>query len=325
MKYKQQLHLRTKKESITDKKEQLNVDSMEKAGKEIIKMIQRKYFADDIKKLEHAASNEGRCLSKGSALYKLDPFIDKENIIHVGGRLKKSTLDARIMHPIILPRKSIVTARIIEWCHEKCGHGGRNLTLNEIRVNGFWIISANTAVRSFIHHCVTCRKLTGQFGSQKMADLPEQRTDDAPPFTHVGIDMFGPFMVKERRKELKCYGAMFTCMASRAIHIEVVQSIDTDSFIMSLRRFIARRGSIRTIKSDNGSNFVGAEAELKKAFMEMNHDQIKIFLQNKGTDWCIWKRNPPYGSHLGGVWERQIRTARTILSSHNLIITAQNP
>ena len=75
-------------------------------------MVQRKYFADDIKKLEHAASNEERCLSKGSALYKLHPFIDKENIIHVGGRLKKSTLDARIMHPIILPRKSIVTARI---------------------------------------------------------------------------------------------------------------------------------------------------------------------------------------------------------------------
>ena len=148
-----------------------------------------------------------------------------------------------------------------------------------------------------------------------MADLPEERTDDAPPFTHVGIDMFGPFLVKERRKELKYYGAMFTCMASHAIHIEVVQSRDTDSFIMSLRRFIARRGNIRTIKSDNGSNFVEAEAELKKAFMEMNHNQIKKILQNKGTDWCIWKRNPPYGSHLGGVWERQIRTARAILSS----------
>ena len=219
------------------------------------------------------------------------------------------------MHPIKLPRKSIITARIIEWCHEKCGYGGRNLTLNEIRVNGFWIISANTAVRSFIHHCVTCRKLRGQFGLQKMADLPEERTDDAPPITHVWIDMFGPFMVTERRKELKYYGPMFTCMASSAIHIEVVQSMDTDSFIMSLRRFIARRGNIRTIRSDNGSNFVGAEAELKKAFMEMNHNLIKNFLQNKGTDWCIWKRNPPYGSHLGGVWEYQIRTAQAILSS----------
>lgn len=91
--------------------------------------------------------------------------------------------------------------------------------------------------------------------------------------------------------------------------------METDSFIMSLRRFIARRGNIRTIRSDNGSNFVGAEKELNKAFMEMNHDQISNFLQNLGTDWCIWKRNPPYGSHFGGVWERQIRTARAILSS----------
>ena len=108
---------------------------------------------------------------------------------------------------------------------------------------------------------------------------------------------------------------MFSCLASRAIHIEVARSMDTDSFIMCLRRFIGRRGNVRMIRSDNGSNFIGAEKELNKAFLEMNQNKIQTYLQTLGTDWILWKKNPPAGSHFGGVWERQIRSARAILTS----------
>ena len=95
--------------------------------------------------------------------------------------------------------------------------------------------------------------------------------------------MFGPSIIKERRSEVKRYGALFTCMASRAVHIEMIFTLDADSFIQALRRVIARRGNIRTIWSDNGSNFIGAERELWKAFLEMNHGRVKDFFGNKGN------------------------------------------
>ena len=82
---------------------------------------------------------------------------------------------------------------------------------------------------------------------------------------------------------------------------------------MALRRFLARRGSVRSIWSDNGTNFVGANNELKKALKEMDHLKIKNYLQGNGADWILWHKNPPGASHMGGVWERQIRTARGIL------------
>ena len=108
-------------------------------------------------------------------------------------------------------------------------------------------------------------------GEQKMSDIPKERISNDPPFTHCGVDTFGPFTIKERRSELKRYGALFTCMASRAVLIEVTHSLDADSlFIQVLRRFIERHGSIRTLWYDNGTNFVGAEKELWKACFEQN-------------------------------------------------------
>ena len=108
---------------------------------------------------------------------------------------------------------------------------------------------------------------------------------------------------------------MFTCLNSRAVHIEITWSMETDSFILALRRVISRRGNIRSIQSDNGTNFVGAFSELQKAFNNMDHDRIQQFLSTHGTDWLIWNRNTPAASHMGGIWERQIRSARSILTA----------
>ena len=123
---------------------------------------------------------------------------------------------------------------------------------------------------STIASCVTCRKLRGAVLEQKMSDLPEVRLDCHPPFTYCGVDYFGPFTIKEGRKVLKCYGILFTCMSSRAIHLETATSLDTDSFINALRRFLSRRGPVRQLRSDNGTNFVGARRELKEALEEMD-------------------------------------------------------
>ena len=111
------------------------------------------------------------------------------------------------------------------------------------------------------------------------------------------------------------YGALYTCLSSRAIHIEVVHSLSTDSLILSLRHFIGQRGIVRMIRSDNGANFVGASVELIHAFQEMDHKKIGDFLEENSGDWMVWKRNPPHASNMGGVQEQQIRSARPILNS----------
>jgi len=129
------------------------------------------------------------------------------------------------------------------------------------------------------------------------------------------VDMFGPFNVKQKRSVVKRYCALFTCLNSRAVHIEVCNDLSTDSFILALRRFMGRRGNVRIMRSDNGTDFVGAKNELDKSLKELDHEKVKRFLQSKGSEWIIWKFNPPYASHMGGVWERQIRSARRILSS----------
>ena len=148
-----------------------------------------------------------------------------------------------------------------------------------------------------------------------MADLPKERMSNSPPFTYLGVDMFGPFTIKEGRKELKRYIILFTCLSSPAVHLETCNTMETDSFIQALRRFIARRGVVTSIRSDNGGNFVGAERELKRALSELDHEKIRGFLQSHGADWIEWERNPPAASHMGGIWERQIRSVRGVLSS----------
>ena len=99
-------------------------------------------------------------------------------------------------------------------------------------------------------------------------------------------------------------------MASRAIHIEMIKHMDTDSFILALRRFIGGPANIRTIRCDNGSNFVGAERELAKCWKEVSQKTVGEFMLQNSADWVQCKRNLPLASQMGGVWERQIRSAR---------------
>lgn len=133
-----------------------------------------------------------------------------------------------------------------------------------------------------------------------MANLPKDRLEQSPPFPYCGLDMFGPFIIRERRSDLKRYGIIFTCLNSRAVHLESVSSMETDSFLLCLRRFIGRRGLVRTIRCDNGTNFVGAKHKLRKALQEMYTEKIKSHLLTLGTDFIInWIHNPPYASNFG--------------------------
>ena len=148
---------------------------------------------------------------------------------------------------------------------------------------------------------------------QRMASLPTERlTPEKPPFASVGVDYFGPLHVSQARSTVKRYGCLFTCMSSRAVHIEVAYSLDTESFLCAFSRFISRRGPVEKVFSDNGTNFTGADNELKKMVSEWNQDKIHGALLRRNIEWHFI---PPSASHMGGVWERLVKSVKSVLKA----------
>jgi hypothetical protein len=160
----------------------------------IIKLDQERAFGDFI---------SGRSNKMPDSLERLDPFLDSEGVLRVGGRLKPSQLAYGVKHPIILPKLSHITELLVRKCHQEVLHQGRSFTLGKVRESGYWIIGSRGAVSSIIFKCVTCKRLRGKQQIQKMGNLPKERLEPSPPFTHIGIDCFGPFLTKEIVKNIK--------------------------------------------------------------------------------------------------------------------------
>ncbi|KAL2099502.1 hypothetical protein ACEWY4_003896 [Coilia grayii] len=290
----------------------LSMEEFSRAEKAIICFCQRRRFPDELICLQN-----GERVKKSSHLYKLDPILE-DGVLRVGDRLDRAAMPDEARHPAILAKDFHLSALILNHVHQATGHGGRNHMLSQLRQK-YWIPGACVAIRKTLSKCVVCRRLNATPGNQYMADLPHDRVSpDEPPFTQVGVDCFGPFEIKRGRSTIKRYGVIFTCLAIKAVQLEVLSSLDTDSFIYALRRFVARRGQVLELRSDNGTNFIGAECELKEAIGRWNHVQISDLLLQKGVKWTF---NPPAGSHHGGVWERLIRSVRKVLNS---ILRTQN-
>ncbi|XP_077974458.1 uncharacterized protein LOC144430402 [Styela clava] len=286
--------------------ESLTVEEMILAEVEIIKHEQRKYILKEIDVLF-----KGKQIPKSSSLCNLQPFLEN-GLLCVGGRIRAANVEFNAKHPIIIPKESKIASLIIDYVHRTTGHNGREYLLAEINQK-YWIVKGNALVRSVLRGCVPCRKRQRPPESQLMADLPENRLiPDKPPFTYVAVDCFGPFLIKQGRSEVKRYGVLFTCLVSRAVHVEIANSLDTSAFIMSLRRFIARRGQVIEMRSDNGTNFPSGERELRDAIKSWNKNQIHDYLLQKNIKWIF---QTPASSHHGGVFERQIRTIRKIFNA----------
>ena len=281
--------------------------SEEKVLKAILKMLQMTYYSQEIEKLKEAPP-----FAKTSVLFKLDPFIDSENIIRVGGRLKDALSAYKVKHPAVMPAHDHITKIYALDMHKRTGHQGRTTTMNHIRTDGIFLGGqGNRMLSSMIFRCVPCIKIRGKPQVPKMADLPSERVEETSPFTHSGMDVFGPFYCKDGRKQVKRYGLIFSCLSTRAVHLEMLQDMSTDSFINSLRCFLALRGSVESLLCDRGTNFVGAKNELQKALEIIEDVTLQQFLKDKQ---CAFKLNVPSASHMSGAWERMIRTIRNVMS-----------
>ncbi len=288
-----------------------SVDKLSQAKNAIIRAVQQEVFAEEFR-----CFKDNKNIPKSSPLFTLNPLIDENGLIRIGGRMSRVITGFDESNPIIIPRQHHIAILIVRHYHEQSQHQGRHFTEGAIRMAGFWIVGAKRCICSLIFGCVICRKLRGRSETQKMADLPMDRVNTEPPFTYVGTDVFCPWTISARRTRgglanSKRWAVLFTCLAIRAVHIEVMESMDTSCFINALRCFIAIRGPVKQIRSDRGTNFIGACRELD---IPSNLDETKVirFLAEQG---CSWIFNPPHASHMGGVWERMIGITRKILDS----------
>jgi len=289
----------------------LTVQTFKQAQSIIIKNMQLEAYGEDLKLLQNSER-----LPATSPLKKLSPIIDAEGLLRVGGRLEHADLKFEERHPLILPSSHHATTLIVRYYHARVQHQGRHFTLGAIRSHGLWILGGKRLINSVINSCIKCKKLRGRQQIQKMADLPVDRLTPAPSFSFVGLDVFGPWLVSARRTRggvanSKRWAVLFTCLTTRAIHIELIESMDSSSFINALRRFLALRGPVVQLRSDCGTNFVGAHNELQASLNEMD-DAIQSYLASEGCDWIF---NAPHSSHVGGVWERMIGVTRRILDA----------
>ena len=249
-------------------------------------------------------------LSKTSKLLNLSPFFDKDyDLLRVGGRLSQSNYPTDKKFPILVSKKSDLVSLLIRKYHEDTLHGGGQLVLNTMREE-IWIIGGRDLVRQFIRGCMRCVRFSQQPTSQFMADLPTERITPAKPFAQCGIDFAGPFEIKEAEVS-KIYVAVFVCLATKAIHLEMVTRLTKEAGILSLKRFTARRGNSEKILSDNGSNFIGARNDLIKIkeLLDKNGTDKSVvsFVNSQGTEWVTIPSRAP---HFGGLWEAAVKSLK---------------
>ncbi|XP_038116954.1 uncharacterized protein LOC119769127 [Culex quinquefasciatus] len=286
----------------------------------IFRTVQSEAYPDEVATLSVARGQQTPRrqveLERTSQIRKLSPFMDETGVIRSDSRISEATFashDTRF--PIILPKGHQVTNVLLFWYHRKFLHSNGETVVNEVRQR-FFVSMLRTEVRKIPKKCPLCklkRAMEGKtLATPRMAPLPAARLQAFErPFSCTGIDYFGPIAVRVNRSTPKRWVALFTCLTTRAVHLEVVHTLTTESCKQAIRRFIGRRGAPAEIRTDRGTNFVGANNELR---MEMNKldGQLAEAFTNTNTRWVF---NPPAAPHMGGAWERLVRSVKTALAA----------
>ncbi|GFS54320.1 integrase catalytic domain-containing protein [Trichonephila clavipes] len=237
-------------------------------------------------------------------------FKNKDGVLRVGGRLCNSDLNFECKFPVILPCNQKLTNLIVEYFHLKYFHLGPQALLYQVRQR-FWPLRGRNVCRKIVHDCLVCFKVKPITCEQIMGNLPKERVRENFPFDCSGIDFIGPFWIKnnkQRKSSLyKIYVSIFVCFVTKAVHFELVSDLTTQTFIASLKRFIARRGRPSLIFSDNGKTFIGANVELKRLYkLVINPDpELAGFLVDENIN---WKFLPPRAPNFGGLWEAGVKS-----------------
>jgi len=287
---------------------ELSVQELEQAENRIFIAAQSEGFSDDYKTLL-----KGIKVSVKSKLAALNPKLDSEGVMRSDSRLKfTSVLSYDANFPILLPRKHWITRLVVKQCHENVCHSGVNSTLTELSKR-FWVVSAREEIRELQNMCTKCKLINARVAKQIMGTLPKQRSDNTvKAFVNTAVDYAGPFITKQGRGKtrLKRYLCVFTCMTTRAVHLEVAYGLDTNSFMNALSRFTSRRGVPACILSNNGTNFVGCVNELRELYDKLDKSEV---INQAAVQKIDWKFIPPSAPHFGGIHESMVKSAKRAL------------
>lgn len=290
----------------------LEVQELQNSFNAIIKSLQEIHFSTEIDILKNGK------LIKNKSILSLTPFLDSSGILRVGGRLSNADIPYSQKYPILLPANDHVVTLLLRREHLRLYHAGPQTVLSNFRLR-FWPLNGLRQIKRIVKNCVVCCRFKAQVATQIMADLPSDRVNITYPFQKTGLDFGGPFTLKSsnlrKAPTTKAYIAIFICMVTKCVHIELVSSLSTEAFLHTLRRFIARRGNPSIIYSDNATNFLGARNQLKELndFFKRgkNLNSIKEFLSSNEVQ---WKFIPPRSPHWGGIWEAAIKSTKYHIS-----------
>jgi len=283
----------------------LTVDEIRDAEMIVISQAQQEAFQEELSSLRR-----GQPLPVNSKIIPISPVLGTDGLLHGNSRLRLADHIAwETRHPIILPRKHRVTRLIIDQLHKDSNHGGTNYVLSLLSAK-YWLPGAREEIRECEKTCMVCRRRKAKPATQIMAPLPAVRAQmSLRAFTNISVDFAGPFLTKQGRGKtrFKRYLCLFACMNTRAVHLEMAYGLDTDSFLNAFYRMASRRGNPVQVISDNGTNFVGANRELKELVNALDKTKIQDSLVNRGVS---WKFNPPSAPHFNGLHEILIRAAK---------------
>ena len=240
-------------------------------------------------------------------------FKAEDGLIRSGGRLHRSSLSFGRTHPAVL-FPGLAADCLLGYIHATAAaHQGRHITAGAVRDAGYQVLGGKRRIEKLIRECRTCRRLRAKPDEQRMADLPSCRLEESPPFRKVGIDVFGHFYVSHGRETRRNTGSakmwilLISCLYSRAIHLETLKSMTGEPFRMAFARFTCKGGKCVHIRSDAGSNFMGAKNEDESILTQEILGQVRRDPQFQDFTWEV---NPPHASHFGGAWERKTNRLR---------------
>lgn len=283
----------------------LSVDELKNSEYMLLRISQIESYA-----LEYNLIKNNKKFKNKHNLSKLNLFIDSHNILRVGGRLNNSPYFAfDKKHPILISCKHWFTVLLFRHEHKQLQHAGPQALLYNVR-ESYWPVGGRNLARQVVHNCVTCRRFKGKTLTPLMGNLPQERVTPSFPFLHCGVDYAGPVFILNRKgrgsKLVKGYICLFICFVTRAVHLELVSDLSTDTYLLALKRFISRRGKPDEIFSDNGRNFVGLMNEFAKFLSRCSSDIVE-YATNQNIKFNFI---PPYSPHFGGLWEAGIKSCK---------------
>lgn len=242
--------------------------------------------------------------------------VEGSGLLVCSGRIQEE--EAKEVGIPLVPYTAWISTLLAREAH-KVNHEGLAGTLLKMRKKA-WVIQGQRAAWKVVNACVPCRKVRAKRCQQMMSDLPRERTEPAAPFEYTSVDLFGPYEVIDvvkRRTKLKVWGVVFSCMASRAVHADMVESLSTECFLKTYFRFTAIRGHPRKMWSDQGTNFVGAQPALKALYDQLgkvDRKTVEDRTARHGTEWA-WVFHPADAPHRNGAAEASVRLLKRALSN----------